>query len=83
MIFWGKRYYWKCSPKIASHIYDKCQICPERNLRKPIHSSTGIFPCHLDALKYKYQGYKYALAMVCMLPTGLKLSHVVELWPQQ
>ena len=43
MLLWGKQYYWKLSPKMASKVYQRCHICPKYNPGKSIHSFLDYF----------------------------------------
>ena len=73
IILWGKQYYWKLSPKIASQVYPKCQVCPKHKPGRPSHTSTGHFPLpsvpfevwQMDFIHWlPSQGYRYVLVMI-------------------
>ena len=81
---WGKQYFSKPFPTVATEICQRCQICPKYNAEKPTHTSQGHFPLppgsfavwQLDSIQLPHsQGYRYFLVMVCVY------SHWLEAFP--
>lgn len=51
MVLWGKQYYWKPPPKTVFQVYQKYQLCPKHNFRRPRHTSMGPFSLPLGSFE--------------------------------